>query len=162
LVSLDVFRRVLIASFAAVTLVSSLRAGTTTIEREFARERKTLVCVNGSTNEPSCGGTDMDVYIRGDEVRKLDWWVEMSNKWVREEYFFRRAQPVLVIETVEKKYDSHGEVLAKPQLVSRTRHRLDGAGDDARRKEFLEHAKFLLQNFQKNRSAFTPCVRPHT
>lgn len=105
--------------------MSSLRADTSAVERDFTRERKTLACVNGSTNEPSCGGTDMNVYLRGDKVCHLDWWVEMSNKWVREEYFFRAARPVLVIETVEKKYDSHGELLPKPQLVSRTRYRLE-------------------------------------
>jgi len=142
--------------------VSSLRADTSTVERDFARERKTLACVNGSTDEPSCGGTDLDVYLRGDEVCHLDWWVEMSNKWVREEYFFRDARLVLVIETVKKKYNSHGEILPKPQLVSRTRYRLDEAVRSARRKEFLEHADFLLRDFREHRSAFTPCIRPHT
>jgi hypothetical protein len=157
-----VFPRVLIVLLAASLLVSALRADTTAIEREFARERKTLTCVNGSTDEPSCGGTDMDVCLRGDEVRKLDWWVEKSNQWVREEYFFRGARPVLVIETIEKKYDSHAELLPKPQLVSRTRYRLDQATDSARIKEFLDHAEFLLRDFQKNRSSFPPCIRPHT
>jgi hypothetical protein len=157
-----VFPRVVIVTLAAIVLVSALRADTSAIEREFARERGALMCVNGSTNEPSCGGTDMDVYLRGDEVRKLDWWVEMSNKWVREEYFFRGSQPLLVIETVEKKYDSHGELLPKPQLVSRTRYRLDPAASGKRVKEFREHAEFLLRDFREHRSTFTACIRPHT
>jgi hypothetical protein len=156
-----VFPRILIATFAASLLASALGADTTAIEREFARERKALACVNGSTDEPSCGGTDMDVYLRGDEVRKLDWWVEKSNQWVREEYFFRGTRPVLVIETIERKYDSHAELLPKPQLVSRTRYRLDQPADSARIKEFLDHAEFLSRDFQKNRSSFSPCVRPH-
>jgi hypothetical protein len=118
--------------------------------------------MNGPTDEPSCGGTDMDVYLRGEEVCKLDWWVEMSNKWVREEYFFSGSQPVLVIETIEKKYDSHGEPLSKPELVSRKPCRLDHAVDNTRAKTFLEHAEFLLHDFQQHRSEFTPCVRPHT
>jgi hypothetical protein len=157
-----VFPRILIATFATTVLASALRADTIVIDREFACERKTLACVNGSTNEPSCGGTHMNVYLRGDEVRKLDWWVEMSNKCVRKEYFFRGAQPVFVIETVENKYDSHGEPLPKPQLVSRSRYRLDDAGGDARRKEFRDHAEVLLRDFHMNRSSFSPCVRPHT
>lgn len=160
--SLGVRPRVVVATIAAATLVSALRADTTTVEREFARERNALTCLNGSTDEPSCGGTDMDVYLSGDAIRKLDWWVEKSNQWVREEYFFRDSQPVILIETVEKKYDSHGEPLQKPQLVSHTRYRLDTASTGARTKEFLEHAKFLLQDFQKSRSTFTPCVRPHS
>ena len=155
------FPRILIATLAATVLAPALRADTTAIERGFARERKRLECLNGSTNEPSCGGTDMDVYLRGDEVRKLDWRVEMSNKWVREEYLFRGAQPLLVIETVEDKYDSHGEPLSKPQLVSRTQYHLDDARGDAHRKEFRDHAEFLLRDFQKNRSSFSPCIRPH-
>jgi hypothetical protein len=141
--------------------VSVLRGDTSAIEREFAGERGALTCVNGSTNEPSCGGTDMDVYLRGDEVRKLDWWVEMSNKWVREEYFFAASRPVLVIETVERKYDSHGEPLPKPELVSRKGYHLDQAADSARVKEFLEHAEFLLRDFREHRSNFGPCIRPH-
>ena len=102
---------------------------------------------NGSTDDPSCGGTDMDVYLRGDELCHLDWSVEMSNKWVREEYFFLGARPVLVIETVEKKHDSHGEPLPKPQLVSRTRHDLLKGPQSADTKKFLEHAEFLLRDF---------------
>jgi hypothetical protein len=152
-----VFPRLVIATL----LVSPLRADTA-VERDFARGRNALMCVNGSTDEASCGGTDMDVYLRGDEVCKIDWWVEMSNKWVREEYFFRGARPVLVIETIERKYDSHAEPLPEPQLVSRTRYRLDQAASSPRVKEFLDHVEFLLRNFQKNRSSFSPCVRPHT
>jgi hypothetical protein len=157
-----VFPRIFIATFAASLLASALPADTTTIEREFARERKALACINGSTDEPSCGGTDMDVYLQGGEVRKLDWWVEKSNQWVREEYFFRGTQPVLVIETIERKYDSHAEPLSKPELVSRKRYRLDQAADNTRVKKFLEHAAFLLHDFQQRHSEFTPCIRPHT
>jgi hypothetical protein len=155
------FPRVLIATLSTSLFVSSLRSDTSASEPAFARERSTLTCMNGPTDEPSCGGTDMDVYLRGEEVRKLDWWVEMSNKWVREEYFFSGSQPVLVIETIEKKYDSHGELLSKPELVSRQRYRLDQVADNARAKKFLEHAQFLLHDFQKHRSEFSPCIRPH-
>ena len=81
------FPRVLIATLSTSLFVSSLRSDTSANERAFARERSALTCMNGPTDEPSCGGTDMDVYLRGEEVRKLDWWVEMSNKWVHEEYF---------------------------------------------------------------------------
>jgi hypothetical protein len=157
----DVFPRIVIAALSVSLFVLMLRAETSAIEREFARERKTLTCVNGSSDEPSCGGTDIDVYLRGEEICHLDWWVEMSNKWVREEYFFRGSQPVLVIETLEKKYDSHGELLPKPQLVSRILHRLDEAEGSDRRKKFLKHAAFLLRDFRERRSEFTPCVRPH-
>jgi hypothetical protein len=154
-------RAIFTATLSASLLVLTLRADTSAIERELELERKTFECVNGATDEPSCGGTDMDVYLRGDEVCHLDWWVEMSNKWVHEEYFFHGSQPVLVIETVEKKDDSHGELLPKSQLVSRTPHRLDEAEGSSRRKKFLEHAEFLLRNFREHRSEFTPCLRPH-
>jgi hypothetical protein len=159
--SLGVFPRIAIATLVVNVFVSPLLAGTA-VEREFARERNALTCVNGSTNEPSCGGTDMGVYLRGDTVRKLDWWVEKSTQWVREEYFFSGARPVLVIETIERKYDSHAEQLPEPQLVSRTRYRLDRAATSSRVKEFREHVEFLLRDFRKRRSEFTPCIRPHT
>jgi hypothetical protein len=155
-----VFPRVVIAMAAAAMLVPSLRADTA-VEREFAHERKALACVNGSTDEPSCGGTDIDIYLRGDTVRKLDWWVEKSNQWVREEYFFRGTRPVLVIETIDRKYDSHAEPLREPQLVSRTRYRLDPAATSPRVKEFRDHVEFLLRDFRNRRSEFTRCIRPH-
>ena len=155
------FPRIAIATLVVNILASPLFADTA-VEREFARERNALTCVNGSTNEPSCGGTDMDVYLRGDTVRKLNWSVEKSTQWLREEYFFRDARPVLVIETIERKYDSHAEPLPEPELVSRTRYRLDQAASSSRVKEFREHVDFLLRDFQKRRSGFTPCIRPHT
>jgi len=155
------FPRLLVTTLSASLFVSSVLSDTSASERTFARERTTLTCMNGSTDEPSCGGTDMDVYLRGHEVRKLDWWVEMSSKWLREEYFFSGSQPMLVIETIEKKYDSHGEPLSKPELVSRKRYRLDQTANNARAKKFLQHAAFLLDDFQKHRSEFTPCI-PHT
>ena len=37
---------------------------------------------------------------------------------IRSPLVFRGSQPVLVIETIEKKYDSHGDAFQKPQLVS--------------------------------------------
>jgi hypothetical protein len=148
--------------FVAALLIQNAAIGDTSpIEREFARERASLTCVNSSTNEASCGGTDMDVYLRGELIRKLDWWVEKSNQWVREEYYFRGSRPMLVIETVEAKYDEHGEPLKELRLVSRTRFRLDEAGEDVRRKEFLEHAEFLLRDFRERRSELTVCIRPH-
>ena len=155
------FPRLLVSTLSTSLFVSSVLSDTSASERTFARERTTLTCMNGSTDEPSCGGTDLDVYLRGHEVRKLDWWVEMSNKWLREEYFFSGSQPMLVIETIGKKYDSQGEPLSKPELISRKRYRLDQAGNNARAKKFLEHAAFLLGNFQKHRSEFSPCI-PHT
>jgi hypothetical protein len=156
------YSRTRISLLLTLLLTYSGLAAESQFERECASERTALTCVNGSTSEASCGGTDMDVYLRGDEVRKLDWWVEKSNQWVREQYFFRDSVPVFVIETVEAKYDSHAEPLLKPRLVSTKRYRLDGATQSKRRKEFVEHAEFLLRDFREHRSDFTPCVRPHT
>jgi hypothetical protein len=149
--------------FLAVLSVPSVTwaADESQAERDFERMRPQLVCINGSTSEPSCGGTDMDVWLQGEEIHKLDWWVEKSNQWVREEYYFRGSRPILVIETVEAKYDEQGESLKRPRLVSRTKYRLDDAGGREPEKKFLEHAEFLIRDFRERRSEFALCARPH-
>jgi len=147
--------------FLAAVLIQNVTwaADKSQAERDFERARLELMCVNGSSNEPSCGGTDMDVWLRAEEIHKLDWWLEKSNQWVREEYYFRGSRPI--IETVVAKYDGYGELLKKPQLISRTKYRLDDAGGGERQKEFLEHAEFLIRDFRERRSTFAACVRPH-
>jgi hypothetical protein len=131
------------------------------IERRFADERKSLTCFEGPTNEPSCSGTGMAVYLRGDEIQCLDWTVEMSTKFIREQYYFRGSVPVLVIETIHAKLDAEANQLKKPKLLSVMRYRLDDAGHTKRRKGFLEHAEFLIREFHDHRSRLTPCSHPN-
>lgn len=77
----------LIADFRAIARSSSYRLGKAGgAQTEFGHEN---VC---GLQEASCGGAAMDVYLRGEEVCKLEWWIEESNQSVREEYFFRGAR----------------------------------------------------------------------
>jgi hypothetical protein len=137
-------------------------AAESTLERQFAQEREGLACVEASTNEPSCSGTGMAVYLRGDQVQALDWTVEMSTKYIREQYYFRGSVPALVVETIQAKLDSEANRLEKPKLLSITRYRLEDAGQSKRRKEFLKHVEVLLRDFHERRVDFTPCGHPNT
>jgi hypothetical protein len=104
----------------------------------------------------------MAVYLRGDQIQCLDWTVEMSTKFIREQYYFRRSVPVLVVETIHGKLDAEANQLKSPKLLSVTRYHLDDVGQSNRRKEFLEHAEFLVRDFHDHRSDFTPCSHPNT
>ena len=103
------------------------------------------------------GGTDMDVYLRGDEVRKLDWWVEKVTLGPRG--LFHGVRPVLVIETIERKYDFTQSRLPKP-MVSRTRYRLDRKTENAPIKEFLDHAEFPVARFSEEPFFISPVYSP--
>src|SRR5258708_7415880 len=110
---------------AFVLLQHGASAADSLIERQFAGQRRSLTCVEGATSELSCSGTGMTVYLRGDQVHGLEWTVEMSTKYVREQYYFRGSIPVLVVETIHAKLDSEANRLENPKLLSITRYRLD-------------------------------------
>lgn len=147
---------------ALVLVQQSALSAESNIEQEFARERKGFSCFEGSTDEPSCSGAGMRVYLRGARAVALDWTVEMSTKYVRQQYYFRDSLPVLVVETIHAKLDAEANVLSKPRLLSVTRYRLDYGNATMRSKEFLEHVEFLLRDFHEHRAEFTPCDHPNT
>jgi hypothetical protein len=130
------------------------------LEQQFAQQREGFTCVEGPTTEPSCSGTGMTIYLRGDHVGHLDWTIEMSRRYVRRQYYFRGSTPVLVVETVHAKLDAQANPLEEPRLLSVTRYRLGDAGHNSRRKDFLEHVEFLLRDFREHRAEFTPCDHP--
>ena len=104
----------------------------------------------------------MTVYLRGDQVHGLEWTVEMSTKYIQEQYYFRGSIPVLVVETIHAKLDSDANRLEKPKLLSITRYRLDEPRQSKRQKEFLKHVEFLLRDFHEHHADFTPCGHPDT
>jgi hypothetical protein len=132
------------------------------IEREFAARQKSLTCFEGPTDEPSCSGAAVDVYLRGDQIQHLDWTLEMSTKFVRQQFYFRDSRPVLVVETIHAKLDDQANPLKNPKLLSVTRSSLRGAKPGKRGKELLEHAAFLIHYFRDRRSDFRPCGHPNT
>jgi hypothetical protein len=147
----------------AFALVQQPAAATeSSLEQQFVQRREGFTCVEGPTNEQSCSGTGMTVYLRGDSVQHLDWTIEMSTKYIRQQYYFRGSAPVLVVETIQAKFDAQANRLEEPRLLSVTRYRLDDAGHGKRRKELLEHADFLLRDFHEHRAEFSPCGHPNT
>ena len=137
-------------------------AAESSIEREFVARQKSLTCIEGPTDEPSCSGATVGVYLRGDQIQQLDWTLEMSTKFVRQQFYFRDSQPVLVVETIHAKLDDQANPLKSPKLLSVTRYSLGTAKPKKRAKELVEHADFLIHYFREHRSEFRPCGHPNT
>jgi hypothetical protein len=145
-------RTILAMWFSTLTVF----AAEPSLESRFDRERPTLSRFEGATSEPSCSGTNLAVYLRGDVVWHLDWTMETSTQLIRRQYYFDGGSPRLVIETIKATLDSNAERLEKPRLVSTNRYRLDSPQSNARQTELLHHAKFLVEDFKKHRSEFNP------
>jgi hypothetical protein len=137
------------------TLSACASADDSSLQSRFTRERAKLSCFEGPTSEQSCSGTGLAVFLHGEQVRHLDWTIEMSTQFIRRQFYFDGVSPRLVVETIHAKRDSTGEHLAKPRLLSTARYRLDTPKPNAQEKEFLEHAKFLMDDFKKHRKEFT-------
>ena len=137
-------------------------AAESSIEREFVAQQKSTTCFEGPTDEPSCSGAAVGVYLRGDQIQHLDWKLEMSTKFVRQQFYLRDSQPVLVVETIHAKLDDQANPLKNPKLLSVTRYSLDGAKPGKRGKELLEHGEFLIHYFRERRSDFRPCGHANT
>jgi hypothetical protein len=158
-----VLKRTHILFLVAVLVVShGTSAAKSSIEREFVAQQKSLTCVEAPTDEPSCSGAAVDVYLRGDRIQHLDWTLEMSTKFVRQQFYFHGSQPVLVVETIHAKLDDQANPLKTPKLLSVTRYALGGAKPGKRGKELLEHAEFLIHYFREHRSDFRPCGHRNT
>jgi hypothetical protein len=125
------------------------------LESRFSRERTTLTRFEGPTSEQSCSGAALSVYLRGQQVRHLDWSVETSTQFIRRQYFFDGAIPGLVVETIHARLDSHAEPLNKPHLLSTERYQLNAPQASTREKELRDHAKFLIDDFNKHRKEFS-------
>jgi len=145
--------RVLLAIFMAALSACS-GAGDSSLRSRFVRERAALACLEGPTSEPSCGGATLTVFLNGDRVCRLDWAIETSHKLIRRQYYFDANSPRLVVETIHAKLDAHGELLTNPLLLSTLEYRLDMSPPNARQAELLKHARFLMEDFKKHRTAF--------
>ncbi len=96
----------------------------------------------------------MAVYLSGDSIRHLDWTMETSTRLMRRQYYFDGAAPCLVVETIHEKFDARAEPLTEPRLVSTRSCRLDASSPPACRREFLDHAEFLMNEFRSHRKEF--------
>jgi hypothetical protein len=136
------------------------------LSTRLPRERALLVRYDGPTSEPSCGGTALSVYLRGGQVRRLDWTIETSTRLIRRQYSFAGPSPHLAIETISARLDANAEPLAQPRLLSTKPYHLDAARPTPKQSEFLDHAKFLITDFNEHRKEFSrvwrsfPCKVP--
>ena len=104
--------------------------------------------------------SSVKVYLRGDEVRYVDWTREEGFRITRREYYFQRRILVSVTETIHSKGDRHIGQLKHPKFVSMNKFKLDQS-DGERRGEFLQQARIILNDFRERRKEFHPCLPPH-
>jgi hypothetical protein len=152
-------RAILALLFSALS--ACVGTGDSVQSARFPRERSTLARYDGPTSEPSCGGAALSVYLRGEQVRHLDWTIETSTRLIRRQYYFDGTSPRLVVETIHARLDAHGDPLANPRLLSTARYPLDGAPSTKPQKEFLDHARFLVDDFKKHRKDFSRATNPN-
>ncbi len=118
-----------------------------------------LICLEGFTSEHSCGGTFLRVWLRGEEIHRLDWTIETSRQFIRREYRLEAGRPRSVVETIHQKLDAEGGHLASPRLLSRRRYALAISDPGVHARELQEHAAFLVGDFQTGRRDFTSSAR---
>lgn len=143
------------AFFFTVILATACHAQTV-VEAEFAAQRVRYVTVAGTTDEPSCGGTGLTVFLEGSEIRKLAYSIETSQRIIQRDYYFRGIQLVLVVESRYFLRDDQGERLPKARLEGVTRYVLDGSVAilPEKKEEFDEHSRYLVTYFREHRDGF--------
>src|SRR5688572_29008402 len=108
-----------IALALALALISCARPS---LEAKFAAERPHYRTLAGVTDEPSCGGTGLTVYLAGNDVRKLAYSVETSQRVIHRNYYLRARQPLVVVETSHFLLDQQGKRLPAPRLEAVNRY----------------------------------------
>jgi hypothetical protein len=97
--------------------------------------------------------------MSGKEIRKLEWDVESSQRFIRREFYFSRGKAQLVIETSHWKLDESGERLSQPRHEYTRRYWLDDRGAGRNRvkirRELREHSNDLLKDFRSRKAEFT-------
>jgi hypothetical protein len=148
--------RLLLALVFFLLLTSGSHAAESPLESEFKRERERLVALVGPTSEQSCDGTELVVYLEGEQVRHLDWSMATSSQLIRRQYFFRGSLPIMVIETIHGKRGPDAELLTVPRFISISQYPMNSASPSPPEKEFREHAELLLRDFHEHRDEFKP------
>lgn len=153
----------------AVALVAAAAlsaCGRSQVEADFARHRPQLACYEGSTDEESCGGTWLKVYMSPSEVRKLEWETLMSQRLIRREFYLKAGRPQLVVETSYWLLDDEAQRLATPRHEYTRRYWLadldqQSEGSDLRG-ELNQHASDLLKHFVSHRVEFNSATVERT
>jgi len=123
-------------------------------ETAFLKQRDKLASFEGPTSELSCSGTGLTVFLRGDEVRHLDWYIVTSSYYARRQFYFEGAMPVFVVASVCSRYHSNGGDMEGPMPAKVKSSRLDLEQPNKDQTEMLQHAKFLMGDFRTLRKDF--------
>jgi len=96
--------------------------------------------------------------MAGGEIRKMEWEVETSRRFVRRDFYFSRGKGQLVIETSYWLLDASAEHLKKPKFEYSRRYWLNdrsaGKQGTQTRREMQEHAQELAKDFAPNKAKF--------
>ena len=109
--------------------------------------------VEATTDEPSCGGTWLGVYLDGDRIQKLEYTVETSQKLIVDAYSFRHGQPAVVVEEIYRLLDKEGNHVTQPTLESKHRYVLT-YGKTPKAAQLLNHADYLTRYFHEHSGEF--------
>jgi hypothetical protein len=137
----------------SIVLVSYADATAHDLEAEFVAHQKTYRYVEAATDEPSCGGTWLRVYLDGSRIQKLDYSIETSQKRIMDAYYFVDAKPVLVVETTCRILDNDGHHLKHPELESKRRYNLNDRSI-LKNRRLADHLNYLMQYYRGNADEF--------
>lgn len=147
--------KIVAAAVILFTVTGVFASDQSRLEADFRQQESHMRVLVGQTDEPSCGGTCLKVWLSGKEMRKMDWAIETSQRFIEREFYFVRGKPHLVIETGHRKYDNKGNKLKKPSLEYKKRYWLHdkSAGPTGARirNELQEHADNLIREFKTHR-----------
>jgi hypothetical protein len=145
-----------ILSLAAAILLAGCAQNS--IENNFYAHLAQYRAFGGTTDEPSCGGTGVEFYFDGDQLRKIAYSIETSQRTIDRAYYFRDGKPILVVEISNFLLDDHGNHLPSPRFEYTRSYRLDKLGEvpPDKKNDFEIHAAYLIRYFSQHKSEFTP------
>jgi hypothetical protein len=124
------------------------------LEADFASHREHYRHVEGATDEPSCGGKWLGVYLNGSRIKKLDYSIETSRQLILREYYFAGSDLALVTETVYWLLDKNRYHAERPKLESK--HHFSITDTPApKKRELLDHADYLIHFYRHHANDFT-------
>lgn len=128
------------------------------LEAECGVNRKGWSHFEGSTDEPSCGGNSLSVYLAGEHIEKIEYFVETSREGILREYYLKDSQPVLVVETVHSLVDKNGDRRRRAKEVSRKRFLLTSPVSE-KGEEFVRQGNYLAGYFRAHVKEFAVVAR---
>ncbi len=150
-----------IAAVTAIILLATACLsvqGQSRLEADYENQLGEMRVLLRATDEPSCGGTWLKVWLVGHEIRKMDWAIETSQGHIDREFYFSRGKPQLVIETGYRNYDNSGKKLYQPKQEYIHRYWLHDRSAGPKgirvRRTLRKHADSLTKYFSNHKAKF--------